>query len=164
MIAAALLEVEDLNVWFDLPSGAKLHAVQDVSFSVAAGTRLGMVGESGCGKTTTVLALMGLLPPTASVSGRVLFDCVDVLERAGVHPAERLVAPLLSAALDNALRHGDRALTGPVARGDAGTVRTHLRELDAVLRDPKWETPKPGDPAFALDSVHLIATAATALA
>src|SRR6185503_16622307 len=56
-------------------------------------------------------------------------DCVDVLERAGVHPAERLVAPLLSAALDNALRHGDRALTGPVARGDAGTVRAHLEVL-----------------------------------
>jgi predicted short-subunit dehydrogenase-like oxidoreductase (DUF2520 family) len=62
-------------------------------------------------------------------------DCVDVLERAGVRPAERLVAPLLSAALDNALRHGDRALTGPVARGDAGTVRTHLRELGAVDPD-----------------------------
>lgn len=62
-------------------------------------------------------------------------DCVDVLERAGVRPAERLVAPLLSAALDNALRHGDRALTGPVARGDAGTVRTHLRELAAVDPD-----------------------------
>jgi predicted short-subunit dehydrogenase-like oxidoreductase (DUF2520 family) len=62
-------------------------------------------------------------------------DCVEVLERAGVRPAERLVAPLLSAALDNALRHGDRALTGPVARGDAGTVRTHLRELTAVDPD-----------------------------
>lgn len=62
-------------------------------------------------------------------------DCVDILERAGVHPAERLVAPLLSAALDNALRHGDRALTGPVARGDVGTVRTHLHELDAVDAD-----------------------------
>jgi predicted short-subunit dehydrogenase-like oxidoreductase (DUF2520 family) len=62
-------------------------------------------------------------------------DCVDLLDRAGVRPAERLVAPLLSAALDNALRHGDRALTGPVARGDAGTVRTHLRELDAVDPD-----------------------------
>ena len=62
-------------------------------------------------------------------------DCVEVLERAGVRPAERLVAPLLSAALDNALRHGDRALTGPVARGDAGTVRTHLRELAAVDPD-----------------------------
>jgi predicted short-subunit dehydrogenase-like oxidoreductase (DUF2520 family) len=62
-------------------------------------------------------------------------DCVDLLERAGVRPAERLVAPLLSAALDNALRHGDRALTGPVARGDAGTVRVHLRELEAVDAD-----------------------------
>ena len=73
-------------------------------------------------------------------------DCVDVLERAGVHPAERLVAPLLSAALDNALRHGDRALTGPVARGDAGTVRTHLRELDAVDPDLARDLPRPGRP------------------
>lgn len=59
-------------------------------------------------------------------------DCVDALASAGVQPAEHLIAPLLSAALDNALRHGDRALTGPVARGDAGTVRTHLRALDAA--------------------------------
>ncbi|HEY0816352.1 MAG TPA: DUF2520 domain-containing protein [Pseudonocardia sp.] len=62
-------------------------------------------------------------------------DCVDVLAAAGVQPAERLVAPLLSAALDNALRHGDRALTGPVARGDAGTVRTHLRVLTEADAD-----------------------------
>lgn len=62
-------------------------------------------------------------------------DCVETLERAGVRPAERLVAPLLSAALDNALRHGDRALTGPVARGDSDTVRAHLRELTAVDPD-----------------------------
>jgi predicted short-subunit dehydrogenase-like oxidoreductase (DUF2520 family) len=62
-------------------------------------------------------------------------DCVETLERAGIRPAERLVAPLLSAALDNALRHGDRALTGPVARGDVGTVRIHLRELDAADPD-----------------------------
>ena len=75
----ALLEVEDLNVWFDLPNGGTLHPVQGVSFSIDAGTRLGMVGESGCGKTTTVLALMGLLPPTASVSGRILLDGTDVL-------------------------------------------------------------------------------------
>jgi peptide/nickel transport system ATP-binding protein len=77
----ALLEVEDLHVWFDLPNGRKLHAVQGVSFGVEPGTRLGMVGESGCGKTTTILALMGLLPPTATVSGRVLLDGVNVLER-----------------------------------------------------------------------------------
>jgi oligopeptide/dipeptide ABC transporter ATP-binding protein len=47
-----------------------------------------MVGESGCGKTTTILALMGLLPPTASVSGRILLDAVDLLER-----GERTLSP-----------------------------------------------------------------------
>ncbi|CAM3047099.1 DUF2520 domain-containing protein [Saccharomonospora xinjiangensis] len=56
-------------------------------------------------------------------------DCVELLRHNGVRDPERLLAPLLSAALDNALRHGDRALTGPVARGDVGTVRTHLRVL-----------------------------------
>lgn len=50
-------------------------------------------------------------------------------------PAERLLAPLLSAALDNALRLGDRALTGPVSRGDAGAVATHLRVLGDVDAD-----------------------------
>jgi predicted short-subunit dehydrogenase-like oxidoreductase (DUF2520 family) len=56
-------------------------------------------------------------------------ECADLLRSAGVNPAERLLGPLLSAALDNALRHGDRALTGPVARGDVGTLRVHLRVL-----------------------------------
>lgn len=56
-------------------------------------------------------------------------DCADLLRGAGIDNAERLLGPLLSAALDNALRHGDRALTGPVARGDTGTVRSHLRVL-----------------------------------
>lgn len=83
-----LLEVDDLNVWFDLPGGRTLHAVQGVSFSVDAGTRLGLVGESGCGKSTTMLALMGLLPPTASVSGQIVFEGVDVLER-----GEQTIAP-----------------------------------------------------------------------
>ena len=84
----ALLEVEDLNVWFDLPNGGTLHAVRGVSFSVASGTRLGMVGESGCGKTTTILALMGLLPPTAAVSGRIMLDGADLLAR-----GEQTVSP-----------------------------------------------------------------------
>jgi predicted short-subunit dehydrogenase-like oxidoreductase (DUF2520 family) len=54
----------------------------------------------------------------------------DMLRRAGVEHPSRMLGPLLGAALDNALRHGDAALTGPVARGDAGTVRTHLQVLD----------------------------------
>jgi predicted short-subunit dehydrogenase-like oxidoreductase (DUF2520 family) len=48
---------------------------------------------------------------------------------AGVEHPDRVLAPLLSAALDNALRSGDTALTGPVARGDAGTVAAHLRAI-----------------------------------
>ncbi len=74
-----LLEASDLHVWFDLPHGAELHAVQGVSFAVDQGDRMGLVGESGCGKTTTILALMGLLPSSASVSGRVVFDGTDIL-------------------------------------------------------------------------------------
>jgi predicted short-subunit dehydrogenase-like oxidoreductase (DUF2520 family) len=53
----------------------------------------------------------------------------ELLEAAGVLNPEDLLAPLMSASLDNALRNGDGAITGPVARGDAGTVREHLRVL-----------------------------------
>lgn len=56
-------------------------------------------------------------------------ESLDLLRLAGVDRPEQMIAPLLQAALDNALRHGDAALTGPVARGDAGTVRRHVREL-----------------------------------
>ncbi|MDQ3767148.1 MAG: ABC transporter ATP-binding protein [Actinomycetota bacterium] len=82
-----VLGVDDLHVWFDLPGG-ELHAVQGVSFELHAGERMGLVGESGCGKTTSILAVMGLLPPNASVAGRVYLDGADILE-----DGERTVAP-----------------------------------------------------------------------
>ncbi|MFL5736182.1 MAG: ABC transporter ATP-binding protein [Actinomycetota bacterium] len=75
----SLLDVRDLHVWFDLPGGRELHAVQGVSFDLDPGNRMGLVGESGCGKTTTVLALMGLLPPSATVAGDVVFDGASML-------------------------------------------------------------------------------------
>ena len=55
----------------------------------------------------------------------------DLLRAAGVPDPARLLGPLLSAALDNALRFGDAGLTGPVARGDADTVAAHVAALDA---------------------------------
>jgi predicted short-subunit dehydrogenase-like oxidoreductase (DUF2520 family) len=55
----------------------------------------------------------------------------DLLRAAGVADPERLLEPLLSAALDNALRLGDAGLTGPVARGDADTVAAHVAALEA---------------------------------
>ena len=74
-----LLEVRDLHVWFDLPDGGRLHAVRGVSFELGAGERVGLVGESGCGKTTTILAMLGLLPASATVAGAVLLDGTNVL-------------------------------------------------------------------------------------
>ena len=56
-------------------------------------------------------------------------DSRDVLASAGVEDPTRLLAPLLSAALDNALRLADDALTGPVSRGDRGTLEAHIRAL-----------------------------------
>jgi predicted short-subunit dehydrogenase-like oxidoreductase (DUF2520 family) len=56
----------------------------------------------------------------------------DLLREAGVEQPARMLGPLLGAALDNALRRGDAALTGPVARGDAGTVAAHLEVLARV--------------------------------
>lgn len=62
-------------------------------------------------------------------------DAVDLLAAAGVDDPAGTLRPLLQAALDNALAHGSAALTGPVARGDAGTVAAHLRTIAAVAPD-----------------------------
>jgi predicted short-subunit dehydrogenase-like oxidoreductase (DUF2520 family) len=56
-------------------------------------------------------------------------EAADLLRAAGVAEPGRVLAPLLTAALDNGLRRGDRGLTGPVSRGDVGTVRRHLDTL-----------------------------------
>ena len=78
-VADPVLSVRGLHVWFEVPGG-EVHPVRDVSFDLARGERMGLVGESGCGKTTVMLALMGLLPPNAAVAGKVLIDGVDLLE------------------------------------------------------------------------------------
>jgi oligopeptide/dipeptide ABC transporter ATP-binding protein len=78
-VTRPLLQIEDLHVWFDLEDRGELHAVQGVNLTLEPGERLGLVGESGCGKTTTALAIMGLLPSSASASGRVLLEGVDIL-------------------------------------------------------------------------------------
>jgi predicted short-subunit dehydrogenase-like oxidoreductase (DUF2520 family) len=62
-------------------------------------------------------------------------ESIDLLRGAGVDNPTRVLAPLLEAALDNALRLGDAALTGPVSRGDAGTVAGHLATLSRHAPD-----------------------------
>ncbi|MDP2370782.1 ABC transporter ATP-binding protein [Rhodoferax sp.] len=68
----ALLRVEHLSIGFKTDKGA-LRAVDDMSYQIRPGKTLGLVGESGCGKSTTALALMGLLPSNATVAGAAHF-------------------------------------------------------------------------------------------
>ena len=80
MDAAPVLEVEDLAVTFSRRGEAATRAVDGVSFSVAPGETIGLVGESGCGKSVTSLAVMGLLPKRgARVTGTVKYEGVDLL-------------------------------------------------------------------------------------
>src|SRR5262245_58008069 len=76
--AAAVLQVEDLCVSFMTPAG-EVEAVSDLSLSIQPGECLGVVGESGAGKSQAFLAVMGLLPPNARVSGSVRFDGEEIL-------------------------------------------------------------------------------------
>jgi len=79
MAASPLLEVEGLFVEIDTADGV-LHAVRGIDFSLQAGETLCIVGESGCGKSLTALALMGLLPRRAQRRARTLcFDGIDLL-------------------------------------------------------------------------------------
>jgi oligopeptide/dipeptide ABC transporter ATP-binding protein len=71
-----LLEVKNLKKYFNTPRGM-LHAVDDVSFSIERGKTLGVVGESGCGKSTTGRAILRLIEPTA---GEITFDGINIQE------------------------------------------------------------------------------------
>lgn len=77
----ALLEVKNLVTAFQTESGV-LHAVEDVSFAVQPGKTLGLVGESGCGKSVTSLSIMRLLPKPSGyvVSGEVMLEGQDLLK------------------------------------------------------------------------------------
>jgi peptide/nickel transport system ATP-binding protein len=73
-----LLQVRDLSVRFDSDEGS-VHAVDGMSLELAPGQVLGIVGESGCGKSVTALSILGLLPKTATVTGSVRFDGAELL-------------------------------------------------------------------------------------
>jgi peptide/nickel transport system ATP-binding protein len=121
----ALLEVDGLSVDIATPRGT-LHAVRDVSFHIEAGETLGLVGESGCGKSMTALALMGLLPPTAERRVRSLtFQGEDI----AVLPRRQL-ARLRGNRMVMVFQEPMTALNPAYTIGDQ-LIEVHRRHLDS---------------------------------
>lgn len=81
IVADALIDVQHLRVAFSTPAGLA-RAVDDVSFTIAAGETVGMVGESGCGKTVTGLSLLRLIEPPGHIDpeSHILFEGRDLLQ------------------------------------------------------------------------------------
>src|SRR5690606_37250642 len=78
--AAPLLNVEDLSIYFGRGAQA-MQVTREVSFQIRAGERVGIVGESGCGKTVTGLSILGLLPKSLShTTGRIVFAGTDLAD------------------------------------------------------------------------------------
>lgn len=75
----SLLSVRHMSVRFLMPGGRRVAAVTDVSFDLAPGECLALVGESGCGKSVLVSALLGLLPANAVTRGQALLGDTDLL-------------------------------------------------------------------------------------
>ncbi|OKL55097.1 ABC transporter [Bowdeniella nasicola] len=115
--AEPLLEVKNLSIAFPAAHG-DVPIVDNVSFSVRPGETMGLVGESGCGKSITSMAIMGLLPDTAKITGEILFKGKKIV---GMDPKEH-----------NALRGHDMAMIYQDALSSLNPsmlIRSQLKQL-----------------------------------
>jgi peptide/nickel transport system ATP-binding protein len=119
---SALLSVEDVAVDLPTPRG-NLRAVDHVDLEVAAGRTLGIVGESGCGKTMLSRAILQLLPNKARLAGRVLFDGQDLL-RLGAGALRKLRARSLAVVFQDPMTSLNPVLT--VGTQLIETLQEHL--------------------------------------
>jgi oligopeptide/dipeptide ABC transporter ATP-binding protein len=138
MSAAAILEVRDLRVEIPLTRGT-VHAVDGATFDLAAGESLGLVGESGCGKSMTLRAILGLLPqPGRIVGGQVLFEGEDLASAAAgrlrdVRGASiGLIFQEPMTALNPVMRVGDQIAEGPMAHMGQSRRQARARALDLM--------------------------------
>ncbi|MGO1975330.1 MAG: ABC transporter ATP-binding protein [Propionibacteriaceae bacterium] len=124
-----LLEVTDLTVSF----GRNGHhrVLTDVSFALGSGARIGLIGESGSGKSLTALAIMGLLPDSATATGSILLDGVEVVNR-----PDRVLAQLRGDRMAMVFQEPMTALdpTMKVGRQVAEVLRLHQKSSSTSTR------------------------------
>ena len=135
---APLLDVQGMSISF-ATAGGQLEATRDVTFQVSPGERIGVVGESGCGKTITGLSLLRLLPEdVAHISGRLDFMGVDL---ATCSPAElrgirgRRIGMIFQepmSALDPVFTVGEQIAEGLRAHGNMSRAEARDRALEAL--------------------------------
>jgi peptide/nickel transport system ATP-binding protein len=144
----SLVEIEDLKVVFRGDRGRTTHAVETVSFDLARGATLGLVGESGCGKSVTALAIMGLLPKgSADVSGRVRFEGSNLLDLTdaamrdlrGDRLAMIFQEPMTS--LNPAYTIGEQIIETLVRHRGLSRARARSRAIE-LLRDVRIPSPE----------------------
>ncbi|MFO0254471.1 MAG: dipeptide ABC transporter ATP-binding protein [Betaproteobacteria bacterium] len=141
--AAALLEVSDLEVFFPIRRGllqrtvGHVRAVDGVSFSIAPGCTLGLVGESGCGKTTVGKGLLRLVQPTAG-SVRIGGEDFLALGAEALRRRRRDLQIIFQdpyASLNPRIRIGDALEEGMVALGAGGDAQSRQSRIDALLQE-----------------------------
>jgi oligopeptide/dipeptide ABC transporter ATP-binding protein len=133
-----LLDVRDLRVDFRLPNGV-LHAVDGASFELRAGEALGIVGESGAGKTMALRALVGLLPRAATLAGgEIVFEGVDLAAaapetlRAVRGRSISMIFQEPMTALNPVMRVGEQIAEGPLVRLGYSRRRARERALELM--------------------------------
>ena len=135
----SLLEIRDLKTWFD-GDGGTYRAVDGISFSLEAGRTLGIVGESGCGKSVTSLSIMGLVPqpPGRIAGGEILFEGVDLLkldpaalrDLRGARMAMIFQEPMTS--LNPAYTVGDQIVEGILRHQDIGRAAARAKAIEML--------------------------------
>jgi len=138
-LSTPALKVKELSVWFETGSG-KVTVVDQISFSINAGDATGLVGESGCGKTMTAMAILGLLPSSGinvrangiEVNGRDIHKLTGKQRRAILGRDIAMIFQQPATALDPVFTMGQQI--SAVYRRHAGGSKQHIRQtmLDAL--------------------------------
>jgi oligopeptide/dipeptide ABC transporter ATP-binding protein len=122
-----LLEIKNLTTYFISFGGERVvKAVDDISFVVNRGERLAIIGESGCGKSTTALSILRVLPPSAQiVAGEILFEGEDLLKKSA-QEMSHIRGKMLSMILQDTMLSLDPVFTIGDQLGETLTRHTHL--------------------------------------